>query len=113
MIFHIAKRSEWNAAEVAGEYVAPSLASEGFIHCSTSEQVLGSAERYYRGQSGLVLLCIDEGGLTSPLRYENRFPHIYGPLNIDAVTRVVDFPCEADGSFRLPAACELSKPLAT
>jgi uncharacterized protein (DUF952 family) len=60
-----------------------------------------------------VVLCIDEERLAVELRYEKSagargegagqmFPHLYGALNVDAVVRVVEFPCEMDGSFRLP-----------
>ena len=91
MIYHIVSRESWDAALVQGEYRAPSLITEGFIHCSDEDQVMGSAERYYRGQSGLVLLAIDERRLTAPLKYERLFPHIYGPLNLDAVASVTTF----------------------
>lgn len=97
-----------------GRYVAPSLASEGFIHCSTSGQVLETANRYYRGQSGLVLLCIDPSRLSSRLEYEGAvpiaggaprdgsFPHVYGPIDVHAVTRIVDFEPGASGAFEWP-----------
>lgn len=108
MIYHIATSADWRAAQAAGSYTADSLASQGFIHCSTREQVLGVANAIFRGQPGLLLLCIDEARLSAPVRYENleggqqHFPHIYGPLELQAVTRAVDFPPEPDGSFRLP-----------
>ncbi|HYA34512.1 MAG TPA: DUF952 domain-containing protein [Candidatus Binataceae bacterium] len=113
-IFHITTRDDWEAAQRGGVYVAPSLDAEGFIHCSTIDQVVDTANSFYRGRRDLVLLCIDESRLKAPLRYESpanphdsradqRFPHLYGPLNLDAVTGVVDFPCESDGSFVLPA----------
>lgn len=113
MIFHIVKRSDWEAALSRGRYAAASLHVEGFIHCSTLAQVVDTANRFYRGQAGLVVLCIDEARLGAELKYEaptsahgeaagELFPHLYGELNVDAVVRVVELPCEVDGSFRFP-----------
>ena len=94
-------------------YAPESLRSEGFIHCSTPSQVIDTADRFYRGQSDLVVLYIEESRLKAELKYEapamrhdevsgELFPHLYGELNVEAVERVVELPCEADGSFRLP-----------
>ncbi len=112
MILHIASREEWAAARALGEYRAGSLAGEGFIHCSTPSQVLGPADALFRGRTDLVLLVIDPARLRVPLVYEDShgngvlFPHLYGPLNLDAVTRVVPFPPGPDGRFALPALDE-------
>lgn len=108
MILHITHRPDWEAAQATGEYRADSLAAEGFIHCSTVEQVLGPANEFYRSQDDLVLLVIDPARLAAELVYEDSyqtgtaFPHIYGPLNLDAVTDVVPFPPRPDGTFELP-----------
>jgi len=94
-------------------YAPDSLRSEGFIHCSTPAQVIDTANRFYRGQEDLVVLCIEESRLTAELKYEapamprdeaadELFPHLYGELNVEAVERVVGLPCEADGTFQLP-----------
>jgi uncharacterized protein (DUF952 family) len=114
-IYHITRREDWLAAQAAGEYRADSLAAQGFIHASTVAQVADTADRFYRGEDGLVLLCIDSSRLSAPVKREaaspeghaadaGLFPHIYGPLNIDAVVQVLDFPCRVDGTFELPAA---------
>jgi uncharacterized protein (DUF952 family) len=113
MIVHIVKRIEWAGAVERGTYAPASLRAEGFIHCSTIAQVVDTANRFYRGQKGLVVVCIDERRLKAELKYEaaaaahgeaagETFPHLHGELNVDAVVRVVELPCEADGSFRLP-----------
>jgi len=110
LILHCTHRSAWDAAAAHGAYIAASLATDGFIHFSKPEQIVGSANRFYRGRSDLVLLCVDADRLLAKVVHENLeggtvlFPHVYGPVNLDAVIRVVDFPCEADGTFRLPAA---------
>ena len=72
-----------------------------------SEQLNATANRFYKGCSGLVLLVVDEARLQSEVRYEGvpehgTFPHLYGPLNITAVTEI--FPLEplSDGSFSIP-----------
>ena len=112
MILHIATREQWEAAQLEGVYHGDTLATQGFIHTSEPHQVLGVANTLFAGQSGLVLLCIDPDRLTSELRYEvadgQRFPHLYGPLNLGAVVRVVDFRPGIDGAFTLPP--EISRP---
>ena len=115
MIFHITTRKDWEAAQAKGEYIAESLGTEGFIHCSTLAQVLPVAARYYKGQSGLVLLVIEPTLLSSDLKWEpptggtpaglpegDQFPHVYGPINGSAVVNVVDFIYGTDGQFTLP-----------
>ena len=119
MILHITQKSDWEKARNKNEYTASSLKSEGFIHCSTIEQAADTANLFFKGQTGLVLLCIDENKLSSQLKYEapsgggrhdptvgNLFPHIYGPVNISAVIEVVDFPPNEDGYFVLPGKLE-------
>ena len=105
-VFHIVPRSDFAAALESGSYEADSLASEGFIHCSTREQVLRTAARFYGGRAGLVLLCIEAARLQDRLRFEaadgESFPHCYGAIPLDAIPAVIDFPCRTDGSFELP-----------
>lgn len=107
MIAIIAERAEWERQLPSGLFLTPSLESEGFNHASTPEQVIGSADKHYRGRSGLVLLIVDPLHLAAPLRYEGRpggalFPHLYGPVNTDAVITVLAFPPHTDGTFSLP-----------
>lgn len=109
LILHITARREWERARAAGFYESPSLTAEGFIHCSTPGQVLAVADAQFHGRPDLVLLCIDPGRVHAALCYEDRggygedYPHLYGRLNLDAVDRVLDFPPDGDGRFRLPA----------
>lgn len=108
-IFHITKREEWERAQLEGLYQTPTFASEGFIHCSRSEQVIRIANGLFRGQTGLVLLEIDTRRVRAEIRYENceggqePFPHIYGALNLDSVVRVSAFEPGEDGSFAMPS----------
>lgn len=93
MIYHVVTQDNWQSALQQGFYEAASLAKEGFIHTSKAEQVAGVLNRYYKGQTNLLLLHIDETKLTAALKYElapsvnEVFPHIFGRLNLDAVTK--------------------------
>ncbi len=108
MLLHIAYGDEWRAAQARGEYTTASLANEGFIHCSTIQQVLIPANARFRGKTGLVLLCLDAAKIHAPIIFEDsyqagmEFPHIYGTINLDAVVAVLDFMPQADGTFVLP-----------
>ena len=92
MIQHITTAAAWDAARAAGSYRGDTLEPEGFIHCSEPHQVAGVAEAFYKGREGLVLLDIDPGKVTPEIKYEGGFPHVYGPLNLDAVTGVRPLP---------------------
>ena len=110
MIFHITEQSAWQSAQQSGVYRAESLKAEGFIHFSDWAQVVDTANQFYLGQRGLVLLGIERDRLEAELKYEDvpevgAFPHLYGPLNIDAVVKVWPFSPSADGSFTLPEDC--------
>ena len=109
-IFHVTSRTGWAAAQKPGAYTADTLAGEGFIHCSKANQTLRVANNHYHGQHGLVLLVIDPTRLKPEVRWEpgadkadELFPHVYGPINLDAVVNVLDFEPGADGKFQLPA----------
>ena len=103
LIFHLTYKDAWEAARPAGEYAAPSLAEEGFIHCSKDiPQLLKVAGRLYPGETGLLVLDVDLERLTSPLKDEPSrsgeiYPHIYGILNADAVVRERVLEVDADG----------------
>ena len=95
-IFHITTREQWNHASLAGKYQADSLLTEGFIHCSTGAQLAASGRRHFAGEIGLVVLEIDPAELRWELRWEESpqgetFPHLYGPLDLDAVISVQTF----------------------
>lgn len=116
LIYHITAEADWQAAQEQGYYTAPSLEIQGFIHLSTVNQVTKVANAVFTGQTGLILLEIDEAKLLATLKYEppdtlvpaehtqgELFPHLYGRLNLDAVVRTLNLPQQADGSFQLPA----------
>ena len=65
MIYHVTTRAAWELALQHGWYKAPSLETEGFIHNSTAAQVAAVLQRYYAGQSNLLLLHINEEKLIS------------------------------------------------
>lgn len=111
-LLHLAERADWQAARDAGEYRMSTrrltLAEQGFIHLSLPHQVRGVAERFYADADDLVLLVIDESMLDAPVRYEppapgvdEKFPHLYGPLPLEAVVEVRTVERDADGAFRL------------
>lgn len=107
MIYHIVSKTDWQAAENAETYQGDTLAAEGFIHCSTIVQVTEVAGRMFHGRTDLLILSIDPEKLSAPLKYEDGgdgrlFPHIYGPLEKEAVISVTEFPPQPDGTFSLP-----------
>ncbi len=114
MILHIIENEEWFKAKELEIYMPPSLKTEGFIHCSTIEQSLEVANLFFEGYTNLLILCIDPSKLESKYVYEDLiqsgklYPHIYGPLNIDAVIKVVEFPASSSGKFDvLPEGIQL------
>lgn len=99
IIYHVTTAAEWQSAKEKGAYTSPSLQAEGFIHCSANDaQIADVLQRYFSGKTNLVKLVIDTDKLKSRFIYEwspsiaDTFPHVYGPVNIDAVTEVIPIP---------------------
>ncbi|MDA0264670.1 MAG: DUF952 domain-containing protein [Chloroflexi bacterium] len=107
LIFHLTYKEAWESARPTGEYAAPSLAEEGFIHCSKDiPQLLKVAARLYPGETALMVLDVDLDKLTSPLKHEPSrsgeiYPHIYGKLNAEAVVRERALNVDSDGAHYL------------
>lgn len=108
LIYHILSSSDWETAKKAGIYRAANLESQGFIHFSRAEQVLQVAANFYRGQKDLLLLTVAVDRLENEVRYEDLlgegqlFPHLFGPLNLNAVVAVDKFETDAEGNFQMP-----------
>ena len=109
-IYHLTSAAEWSAALARGVYTAPSLESEGFIHCSTRDQLLPVANAFYLEIEGPTVLVVDPDRLSVRLAWElpdgadafssERFPHIYGPIPLDAVLKTVPLEKGPDGYFQ-------------
>jgi glutathione S-transferase len=114
-LFHLALADEWEAARRGGQAyrrstVGVSLEEQGFVHCSFRGQVQPTADRFYAGRDDVVLLVVDPRRLTSPVRVEpvagpgsERFPHVYGPIDLDAVVDSAAVPVGPDGRLDIAA----------
>jgi uncharacterized protein (DUF952 family) len=112
VIFHISSPADWQAAQQAGDYRSSTrgrtLEDEGFIHCSRLDQVAGVLAAYYSGAGPLLLLTIDPALLTAGWRDDEIapgvvYPHVYGPINLEAVVAVTPLDIGPDGSYVVPA----------
>ncbi len=113
-IYHIAYAQDWARAQELGEYRVSTrdttLDQQGFIHASAATQVTPVANRVYGPGDDLVVLHVDTERLASEVRHEaapgsdETFPHIYGPINTDAVVHVEPLRPDPDGRFAFPAA---------
>lgn len=107
LIFHITTKEYFNNHKKESKYFPESLETDGFIHCSRGSQIEETANRICADKNQLLLLVIDVSTLTSKIKYEEdqsgekTFPHIYGPLNTDAIMDKLDIHAEADGQFKI------------
>jgi uncharacterized protein (DUF952 family) len=107
-IYKISPASAWREAERQGVYrgSADDL-RDGFVHFSTSAQVAETAKRHFSGQTGLFLIEVDADVLGDSLRWEpsrndEMFPHLYGELDLGAVTAVLPLRARSDGAHEIP-----------
>lgn len=105
IIYHMTPTLTWQAQPPTAPYVADTLATEGFIHCTReAERLVDVANRFYRQQAGdFVILCVDTEQLQAEVRWEaadgQLFPHIYGPIALEAIIEVIAFPRNPKGYF--------------
>ncbi len=107
VIYHLVPVDYWEAQLLQQSYVPSDYVREGFIHCTKgADQIAIVANRYYRDDPReWLVLVLDEQAITSEIKYEpggdrQLYPHIYGPLNRDAIREVQRMPRDVDGTFR-------------
>ena len=91
---HLATPDEWATYQATGSIEPPSLHDEGFVHCSTDEQLDATIERHYADVDELVVLHLHAEGLRDALRWEESrpgetFPHVYRAIEIAEVAQAV------------------------
>lgn len=101
---HLTPDEVWHRQEDGAEYVPEAFDADGFIHCTLGEQnLLVVANAFYRGDPRPhLVLTLDPAGVGPEIRFEDEgriYPHIYGPLNTDAVVAVRRVRRADDGSF--------------
>jgi len=107
LIFHFTDTETWRAHKNSGEYSPEVLEQKGFIPCSTGYQINDTANRCFAGRAHLLLLIIDTNRVKPTIKYEENtdtgqsFPHIYGPLNLDAVLDKITLEPDESGAFDL------------
>ena len=107
-LYHITTNLEWQSAQKIGVYEAKGFKSEGFIHCSYPHQLVGVANRFFKGQENLVILVIDPAALSAEVVVENLhggaelFPHVYGKIAIAAVIKTVNLDSPINEQMVLP-----------
>jgi uncharacterized protein (DUF952 family) len=110
-IYHLTPRGFYESIPASLAYLPQDYDKDGFIHCTRGADLLAFvANRFYREvPSGFLMLVIDVRALTAPLKYEALdpavpypFPHIYGPLNREAISEAVTMIRDADGTFLVP-----------
>ena len=103
MIYHIATEADWSHR--TDSYAPEGWRREVFVHCSTAEQVVPVANRFFGGRHDLVLLHIDPSRLAALVVWEisegsgEDFPHVYGAIETAAVENGEPFPGGPDGTF--------------
>jgi uncharacterized protein (DUF952 family) len=107
LLFHLVTKENWKSAKNNTSYQPESLKEEGFIHLSTGAQVEQSANRFFEDHDRVLMLVIDRVRLAAPIKYEDtegtgeKFPHLQGELNMDAVIDTIELIADDDGQFHV------------
>jgi uncharacterized protein (DUF952 family) len=104
-IYHLVYANYWRKQDANTPYLPQNFDSDGFIHCTKGlEKLLQVANTFYCDVPGdFLLLTIDERRISAPVKYEGGFPHIYGPLNREAIISTHPMKRRDDGRFEPPA----------
>jgi uncharacterized protein (DUF952 family) len=104
LTLHLVPLEYWRACDASQPYVPETFGADGFIHCTDdAKELMAVGNRYYVADRRVyIALVIDKARVKAEVRYDDpecAYPHIYGPLNRDAIVRVVPAPRDTDGRF--------------
>ncbi len=107
VLYKIMSKQEWETAQAQGIYEGSEAdQKDGFIHLSAAYQVRATAQKHFSGKADLVLIPVREENVGPSLKWEvsrggDLFPHVYGPLQLDAMGEAVPLPLE-NGVHQFP-----------
>lgn len=107
IVFHVTTEEYLKNHIMENRYHPESLDTKGVIHCSTGTQIEKTANRLFPDEDEVLLLVIDISTLSADVKYEaddetgEKFPHIFGPLNMDAVMDKLNIFTEDSGNFKI------------
>lgn len=106
IIFHIVTENEWNNFNQSQYYEGKTLKTDGFLHCCTFDQILHVANNNLKDiNEKMLVICINTEYLSNELKWEQNpknnmtFPHLYGPINSDAIISTVSLDKNSKGEF--------------
>ena len=107
LTYHLVPSAEWHATDPSQPYVPSAFAADGFVHCTDgAAELAATADRYFSQlDSELLALVLDVSRLTAPVRYEDPrrvYPHVYGPIERDAIVAVRTMLRNRDGKYLAP-----------
>jgi uncharacterized protein (DUF952 family) len=102
--YHLTPTEVWERQKDTSTYFPQSYSEEGFIHCTNGlDELVAVGNRYYReDRRPFLVLILDVSKIESPVQYDDSeqvFPHLYGPLNTNAVVGLLLAKREEDGTF--------------
>ena len=106
MIAHCMEKSKWNTVKNEAYWGQQDVEAEGFLHCSPVRYLWRVLPNFEKEEEDLVIICMDETKLEAEVRYEDdgnygrNYPHVYGAINNDAVTMVLDYLKDEQGHYR-------------
>jgi uncharacterized protein (DUF952 family) len=109
MIYHIAEKDEWSACQNKAEYIPKRYNKDGFVHCSDDCQIEQIANSMFKTRAEIMLLKIDPTKLIAQTIYESpqgsdeKFPHVYGTIDKQAIVKVSELKCNENGKFKITA----------
>ena len=105
-VFKVCEKDEWEEAKDRDFFKgSKNDQSDGFIHLSTSEQLKGTLEKYFKLKSYLYLLELNANDLEivwEESRNKQLFPHLYQPLPLTTVVKVYRIFLDIEGNHRIP-----------
>lgn len=107
LLFHITTKDNWKEYKTNGNYEPKTLESEGFIKCSSGNQLEDTANRIFSDKDEILLLVIDVSLVREDIKYEEdedtgkKYPHIYGPLSTNAIIDKIAIQAEENGTFNI------------
>ena len=111
--YHLVPKQVWEKQREQSEYLPEAFSQDGFIHCTNGlEELVNVGNRYYTSdERPFLVLILDVSKIQAPVRYDDPdeiYPHIYGPLNTDAVVGTLEVRRDENGTF-LPFSVDVKQ----